>query len=415
MILKDSSDLKDHEHQVHSIQTFQIVTEDGDGIEEFSDKIVVIEVDGDETSVTTLDQNVCVTEQDQQTNLNKSSQIQLQLQNGQESKLSIINSTENGDDNLDFQDSDHQLMLNESTQDSMREESMITDVTDELEQFEESVHQSQTTEKCNNTNIHLDNNTTHTLSQVSFHISSHDLKLPVRLFQNVPQEQAKITEISYIDRHKKETSKISKSKIDDFSPAKKTKINLPKTQVYESLLLHNSKRSKNVTKSCSSNILCSSLTEEYSSLPVEFPPLPSSPPDNLLDVAIGDEQDMEEINQTLKQKLLSQTEFDFGIGRSLTSNTTQIIADNRLDLKNVVINISDEAPLYKCSNCLTLIADSEAINSHICDNINPMDHLSQINLPINKNTVKSPKERCFECELCKKKFTTKKVLKRHTR
>ncbi len=419
LIFKDSSELKDHEHLVHSIQTFQIITEEGDKIEEFSDKIVVIEVDGDETSMTTLDQNVCVTEHDQLTNLNDSSH--LQLQDGQETKLCIVNSTDNGSDNLDFQDTNHQLMLNETAHDSMIEESMeesiINDVTDELDQFGESVNQRQSNEECDTANIKLDidnhSNTTLALSHASFHISSHDLKPPVRLLQNIPQEQVKITEISYLDRDKKEAFKPSKTKIDYNSFAKKTKINLPKTQVYESLLLHNSKRSKNVVKSCSSNILCSSLTEDFSGLPVEFPPLLSSPPDNLLDVAIGDEQDMEEINQTMKQKHMSLKEFDFVIEKSLT--TTEMISDNRLELKNVIINVSDEAPLYKCSNCSTLISDSEAINSHICDNINTDDHISPIDLPIHKNSLKSPKERCFQCELCKKKFTTKKVLKRHTR
>lgn len=424
-IFESLSAQQEHQQNIHTIQTFQLINDDdSDNIDdEFSDNVVLIEMDGEETNVTTLKQDLCVAEQfSDDIRVVRSDDLNVIKSDGQELNLSLNNVDDNHSEDTDnfinaTSELYHQAHL------LMENDSVLQDSTSQLVQLQQNIKQHELLEQQTNSNINnllkvhseQENN-----QQRVFQLNSpHDTKLPTRFFQNLQDSQmpeintvvvAAISQVSpeiklqKPKQFKYKDANLIKSSVDNDSSRKGRKNNLPKPKMFESVLLQN--RLKISTKS---ETLFPRCLTDNDSLTVNFPPLPSSPPDTLLDVAIPHSQDdMHEINQVMKQKLMEQSEFDFVLDNSSSASQEYQV---KRDDDNIIINFENES-LYKCTDCSLIISDPQDISSHICTDILDKQALTR------QSSIKKesgPKERAFECELCKKKFTTKKVLKRHAR
>ena len=422
-IFESLSAQQEHKQNIHTIQTFQLINDDdSDNIEdEFSDNVVLIEMDGEETNVTTLKQDLCVAEQfTEDIRIVRSDDLNGIKSDGQELNLISNNIDENHSEDTDNFINATSELYNQAHL-LIEHDSVLQDSTSQLVQLHQNIKQHELLEQQTNSNI---NNLLKVNSeQVNHHqrdfpLNSHnDTKLPTRFFQNLQDSQisemnnvvvAANTQVSPVIKLQKAKQvkykdvNVIKSSVDIEAFKKGRKNNLPKSKMFESLLLQN--RLKKSTKS--ETLFPRSLTDNDDL--TDFPPLPSSPPDTLLDVALADSQVMDEINQGMKQKLMEQSEFDFVLDNSSTASQEYQV---KRDDDNIIIDF-ENGSLYKCTDCSLIISDPQDISSHVCTDILDKQALTR------QSSIKKesgPKERAFECELCKKKFTTKKVLKRHAR
>eukprot|EP00088_Acartia_fossae_P020378 TRINITY_DN2197_c0_g1_i1.p1 TRINITY_DN2197_c0_g1~~TRINITY_DN2197_c0_g1_i1.p1 ORF type:complete len:669 (-),score=141.23 TRINITY_DN2197_c0_g1_i1:8-1912(-) len=166
------------------------------------------------------------------------------------------------------------------------------------------------------------------------------------------------------------------------------------------------------------------------SLPHDFPPLPSSPPDTLLDepsdgvvlpnnpivshsfaagLNIADNSHLGDgSDEIIRNRLLAASSQSLDIDLTVPS----LSRDKNTDDENIT---TEDENFYKCLNCQRLFIDSDSLTLHDCRRQEApiTDDREEYALESLDQQVVNKKK--FECDRCKKLFSTKKVLKRHYR
>ena len=287
-IFESLSAQQEHKQNIHTIQTFQLINDDdSDNIEdEFSDNVVLIEMDGEETNVTTLKQDLCVAEQfTEDIRMVRSDDLNGIKSDGQELNLISNNIDENHSEDTDNFINATSELYNQAHL-LIEHDSVLQDSTSQLVQLHQNIKQHELLEHQTNSNI---NNLLKVNSEQVNHQqryfplnSPHDTKLPSRFFQNLQDSQ--ISEMNYVvvaantqvspviklqkaKQVKYKDVNVIKSSVDIEAFKKGRKNNLPKPKMFESLLLQN--RLQKSTKS--ETIFPRSLTDNDDL--TDFPPI----------------------------------------------------------------------------------------------------------------------------------------------